>query len=321
MLTGLKYLPLHIILLFLQVSCTMQKKEAVLHLQQSTLLERISSGSGIALYNNKVLLISDNASGYYSMDTAAAVQTFYPFLKGDTPFIRNKDVKEDFESATLVPIKGQRFLVAFGSGSVAVKREEAIFFPADSPGLYKKADISGIYQAIKQRLGINTSQFNIEGSFSTADSFYLLNRGTNHLVAIKLDQLVNSLTAPASPLPAFTTRQYRLPLSDSFPVSFSGACYYKDDQFLFTATVEKTRDWVADGEVGGSYIGMARLDGTIVFLLPLLDENGNSIKQKLESIDIIQEKPTGKIALFAISDNDNGQSTWFRLLLDLPGRR
>jgi hypothetical protein len=85
---------------------------------------------------------------------------------------------------------------------------------------------------------------------------------------------------------------------------------------LFTTSVEKTTDWVADGEVAGSYIGMAGVNGSVVFLLPLKDAEGNMMKQKLESIDIVSHEKDGSIVAFVISDNDNGESTWFKILID-----
>ncbi|MBC7935672.1 MAG: hypothetical protein H7Y86_10015 [Rhizobacter sp.] len=313
----LKFFPAYIGFICLLVSCEEKKQAFTLAVQETRLLGQISSGSGIVLYKDSVWIMSDNTNGYYRMDTAGFRHSFYPFSNGDTPHIRNKNIKEDFESATLIALNGRPHLVAFGSGSVEGPREQALFFPLDSPRFYKQADLAGLYLIIKQQLGISTAQMNIEASFATTDSFYLLNRGSNHLIAMSLGSLMSQLNNKDFKAPAINTRAFSLPLLDSFPVAFSGACYFKEDQFLFTATVEKTRNWVADGEVGASYIGMAKLDGTLVFLLPLKDNKGTLIKQKLESIGIIKEDPDGNIALFAISDNDNGQSSWFRLRLEV----
>ncbi|RYY69587.1 MAG: hypothetical protein EOO13_09095 [Chitinophagaceae bacterium] len=299
-------------------ACNFNKQPSYnLDLEDSKLLPNISSGSGIILRNQKVFIVSDNMNGYFSMDTSTSTQQFYSFNNDDSAYIQEKNIKEDFESASIILINGEENILAVSSGSIDSSRQQLLIFPIKAPQNNKIVKAIWLYDIIKQDLKISTSQLNIEGAFTARDSLYLLNRGTNQAIAIPLVSLQNQLEEEPFVQPAARVTSFSLPLLDGFPVAFSGACYYKEDTFLFTASVEKTNDWVADGEVAGSYIGMAKLDGTVLFLLPLLDRKGNRIKQKLESLDIIHQQANGNIALFAISDNDNGQSTWFRLTLHL----
>jgi hypothetical protein len=310
-----KFTVCYFLLSLLLISCTSERKEVYsLSIGQQHVLPHLSSGSGIVLYHEKVFVISDNMNGFFSMDTNNLMQRFYSF-DGDSAFIRAKDNKEDFESASPLLINGEQQIVALASGSIDSSRQKLLMFSANDPSKHTIINAAWLYDAIKQKMGITSSSLNIEAAFSTADSLYLLNRGTNQSVAISIAGFRRN-TEPGADAPvSLSVQSFKLPMLDSFPVAFSGACYYKEDKFLFTASVEKTNNWVADGEVAGSYIGMAKVDGSILCLLPLKDEKGNMILQKLESLDITQQYANGDIALFAISDNDNGQSTWFRLRL------
>ncbi|RYY45940.1 MAG: hypothetical protein EOO06_15530 [Chitinophagaceae bacterium] len=290
-----------------------------LSLQRITPLSSVSSGSGVVLLESKsrLFIISDNVNGFFSMDTAAGDLQFYPFKPQDTALIQSKNIKEDFESACMLNIGGVPQLMAFGSGSIDSSRQRILFFPLKKPEAQTTTRLPEFYNSLKTKMNISTRELNIEAAFSTKDSLYLLNRGTNQAIGISISDFEKTIQTGSLPAPAVSLRTYSLPLLDSFPVAFSGACHYRDNRFLFCASVEKTTDWVADGEVAGSYIGMADLNGDLVFLLPLVDSSGKMLPQKLESIDVVRTHPDGSISIIAISDNDNGQSTWFNILLQV----
>lgn len=294
-----------------------QKKPGAYRLliTQTKLLPAVSSGSGIMLQGKNAWIISDNMNGFFRVDTAGLMHEFFPFVKGAAPVIQEKDIKEDFENACLVKLKGNDHVISFGSGSVDSTREKLLLFPASSPEQVQLLNARPFYRLLKKELKISTAALNLEACFHTSDSIYLLNRGTNQHISMATEGLAGMMNSGFNQLPALSIQSYSLPAMDSFPIAFSGACYFKEDHFLFTASVEKTTNWVADGEVVGSYIGMARLNGPVIFLLPLKDEKGNMIKQKLESVEIIKEDTNRDLHLFAISDNDNGESAWFRIVL------
>ena len=105
---------------------------------------------------------------------------------------------------------------------------------------------------------------------------------------------------------------------EGFSAGFSAACSFNKDYFLFCATVEKVNNWVDDGAVAGSYIGLADFNGKVKFITPLKD-NGKMIKQKIESIEIKDRKENGSLDIYAIADNDDGKSTWYLLRLIFSG--
>lgn len=241
---------------------------------------------------------------------------FYPYSTGATAKPQDKSIKQDLENAGIIQLQGRSLLLAFGSGSIEKTRTHIFYAAADS--IYNNILTArpAFYRMLRQQLRIGADEMNIEGSFSTPDSFFLLNRGSNHLIGMSLSSVEKMLAGDVHTVPEITARHYTLPMADSFPVAFSGACFYKEDIFLFTASVEKTSNWVQDGAIGGSWIGMAKTDGSLVFLLPLKDSKGKLVKQKLESVDILHHYPDGSMLLLALADNDKEGSAVFWLKLE-----
>lgn len=305
------------------ISCAPQEKTISykLSIQQTITLPAVAGASGIVLHKGNLIIVSDNMTGIFKADTNSFQSRFYPTNYITDSGVQDKSIKQDFENADIIQFKGKPYLVAFGSGSIEKTREQFLLAYADSLQKTIASDAGNFFTTLKQKLSVNTTQINIEGSFSTADSFYLLNRGTNQLVAMNHSTLEAVMMNDTPDAARLNIQSYSLPVQDSFPMAFSGACFYKDRQFLFTASVEKTSNWVADGDVAGSWIGLADLDGTISWLLPLQDEKGKAILQKLESIYIVRTYPNGNIELLAVADNDDEKSTLFRLMLSKAGNQ
>lgn len=299
-------------LLLLVISCNANRQRSSplqLSLQRSALLDSLSSGSGMVFTKQGVFVVSDNMNGFFKLDTASLR---YDFVAFDTlaAHIQGKDTKEDFENATTFEFDSKDHIIAFGSGSVADTREKILLIPINEPGNFSIKPAKAFYDSLKARLGISTAQLNLEACFTGQDSIYLLNRGTNQSIAISMNDMEKAISSSFTAIPAMTVRSYRLPELEGFNAAFSGACFYKDDLFIFSATVEKTKNWVDDGEVAGSFIGLGKTDGTILKVLPLKNKNNQMIKEKIESLELLKPADGGN-TLYAISDNDNGRSTWF----------
>jgi hypothetical protein len=86
--------------------------------------------------------------------------------------------------------------------------------------------------------------------------------------------------------------------------------------------MEDTKDWVTDGDISGSYVGVLdiitpqelRLN-TGLLLKGVGGIRDTTMKIKLESLDVIS-KSKKSIELEAVADNDDGTSSFFRLYLD-----
>jgi hypothetical protein len=304
----------YFLLIVVCVSCNSAKSvDALLQLslQRSILLDSLPSGSGLAFTNSKAIVMSDNMDGFFVLDTASLQHRFIGF-DSTAAKIKDKDIKLDLESATKFNMEGREWVIALGSGSVSATREKILLIPVDNTPQLKLTAADSFYSSIKQKLGITTAQLNLEACFASNDSLYLLNRGTNQSISIALPDLFNCIKKNFQEIPPIQIQKFVLPVIDGFNASFSGACAYKKDHFLFSATVEKTSNWVDDGEVAGSFIGLAHINGSVIQVVPLKNREGMMVKEKIESIEWI--KLSNKESLiYAISDNDNGKSTWFIL--------
>lgn len=278
-------------------------------------LDSLSSGSGLVFYERRAFIASDNLNGFVVLDSSDLSWNFYPFRVGEKRVIQQKAIKEDFESAARISINGKQGIIAFGSGSIDVQRDNILIINPGKPDSFRILPAAPFYRHIKNTLGISTERLNLEGCFSFTDSLFLLNRGTNDVLSLGIADLAQMLDSNMKHMPALQVKRFSMPQVEGFPVSFSGACHFKDDRFLFCATVEKTTNWVEDGSVAGSYIGIASTDGRILQLSPFTDSSGKQLLQKLETIEISIPEKNGIVECCALADNDDGSSTWFRFQL------
>lgn len=303
---------LYSFLLIVLVGCnSAEQKSSVLRLdlQKSISLDSLSSGSGLCFTGSGAFVMSDNMNGFFTLDTSRLVYSFHSFDSAGA-HIQTKDVKEDFENAAQFEYEGQQWIIAFGSGSVENTREKILMVSAGSAERFKLINASGFYNGLKNQMGISTGQLNIEGCFTTQDSIYLLNRGTNEMICMSNAEFAKAITTHFSFTPPMNSRKYVLPVVDGYSAAFSAACYYKEDKFIFSASVEKTDNWVDDGEVAGSFIGIANIHGGIEQVILFKGTDQKKSIEKIEGIEWVQS--AGKIStIYAISDNDNGKSTWF----------
>ena len=290
-------------------------KKSNMNIERQLVLDSVSSGSGLVLHKGTAFIISDNVDGLFSIDTATLQETFYPFSDNGLRVVQVKNAKRDFENATLAKLYGEEQLIAFGSGSVAISRENILLVSLEKPLKHKIIEAAPFYAHLQTTLSISPQQMNIEGCFVAGDSLYLLNRGTNAFIAMKMQEFEEMVSTRFAILPNLSQRHYKLPLLQKYQSGFSGACAADQGHFLFTASVEKTDNWFDDGEIAGSFIGLANLQGNIVALQPLNGNNGKIMLEKIESIELLSH--TGNsYRVLAISDNDNAKSTWFELTLN-----
>jgi hypothetical protein len=118
-----------------------------------------------------------------------------------------------------------------------------------------------------------------------------------------------------APIPAIDFHKANLPQIEGKEARLSGICTLDETHLLFSASVEDTPDWVSDGPILGSFVGIYSLKEKKVLASHLLrNKQGAIVKEKLESIEILH-KEGGTITCIAMADNDNGTSGLFRLKL------
>ena len=295
-----------------------------LQLLQFLLLANFPSGSSINYYENRLYLVGDDARTIIVLDTHYQLLDSLRLFNYPEKRIP-KSQKIDLESSAIGTIAGNRHLVALGSASTN-DRKKALLVPLTAGGTidHSRPVVSKSTSAFVDRLtngGVNV--VNIEGATTMWRSMILANRGNrnysnNYLIITEEDFWFRQKEASLSIVPI------ELAGSHSEFLGISELVYVESkDMILFTFTSEGTNNAYDDGVIGSSYIGWVnnvaaklnqgklRLDG----MINLSDVSKEFKNEKIEGIAV--ERANGnELLLHLISDNDNGESKLFKVLLD-----
>jgi hypothetical protein len=281
--------------------------------------DAVSSGSAMLYHNDSLVLFGDDAEYYAKI--ALSNQGYVRksvFEKAGYDRIA-KLIKHDIESACIGNINGQPFALGFSSGGISPNRDTLFAIPLIDSAIPFKVSLLAIYNAIRNQVGLSVPELNIEGATMLGDQLILLNRGNNFAVVLSWSSFSAYILRPGeTEIPSFKIVKFALPIINKFPVGISGACEINDSEILFTASLEETIDFIQDGAVKGSYIGILKFSSSgeieLTALEPLKDAYGNVLADKLESITIMK-KDGDTLDVVAVADNDDGKSKLFYMTL------
>ena len=289
------------------------------------LLDSIPSASAIALVKDSAYVIGDDAGNIYkiSLDTWNYRKIPIPGARTDVRRIP-KDTKHDYEAAAIGTINENVYLLAFGSGTLAPYRDSVLFFNINNEAEIKKTSLTSFYAAILQKGKIDKKDFNIEGATIAGNFLYLFNRANGLIFQVNWPGFFEYINDSAGKtVPELYTHKIELPKDNEVQAGFSGASTLDKNKIVFTASLEDTKNWVDDGEIKGSYIGILDIVSPQELRLyagVAVKDSTRSIgieqsKIKLESVDVISNSPES-ITLEAVADNDDGTSAFYRIRLD-----
>jgi len=313
-------LPISIITIFLFSSCKENKQTALL-LQSEQIITTVPSASGIVCEGGNIWMVGDDASSIFELSDQNEILSSYQvsFMNRMENGRINKTIKPDFESMDYFDGK----IMVMGSGSSKITRDTAVLLSYKTKEIVIKVSLRPLFDEFL-RLGKfdSTQSINMEGLASDDSHFYLLHRGNicgKNLVfqITKKDFLEYIVTGE---LPQIKLHYFDLPKIGGFISGFSGACISVDKNYLlYTSSVESTSDVYHDGEVLGSFIGMIPITGANAWTMntsfPLM-KNDSILATKLESI-CIKSHEDNILNLVCVSDNDNGKSGIYHILLDM----
>lgn len=280
----------------------------------------IPSGSGVVVNpNDSLVFVGDDATKLFIADIAN-LQVNEIAIKSIPArgYREPKSTKHDFESASRINIAGQPVMFAFGSGSQSPSRDTVLYVNARNYGDQSSFSLSAFYDSLRRQTNTPSSAWNIEGSTMTRNKLFLANRGNNMLMRFAADSFMAYVLA-GMPMPkAEDWHEVKLPLLQGKQARLSGLATINDSLLLFCASVEDTKDWVSDGPVLGSLIGVYSLTARSVRKYYLLkSRDGTVLKEKIESVDRLPGRPGKPAELVAIADNDNGSTKIFRIRLPI----
>jgi hypothetical protein len=292
-------------------------------------LPGIHSASGVEVLGDRIYIVGDDSAHLYVLDLdwqpVSTIRLFDSPVPDDEPI--PKAQKPDLEALTLLPLGDQTVLLAIGSGSLENRQDAFVIHPGT--GVVQRHSLAPLYDHLRTLPGVvGTRLLNLEGAVVTGPEIVFLQRGnvsgTNVAIGYATQEFGAWLTAHG-PLPRPVVRSYVLPTVEGYAAGFSGAAPLpsRPGAFLFTASVEATNDEILDGEMLGSFVGIAHLDqpGDLSGRCVPILHHQQAYPGKVESICLLSETATTFQAL-AVTDADGGESELLLLeieLVDQPG--
>ena len=314
-----------VVLMISSIQCkmTQKDKENPVSTEGIIALDTLPSVSGLAVTDDAAYIVGDDSPWLFKytrdlrpLDKFLLVKGFV--LEGRIP----KALKPDFECMAQIQERGITNLLIFGSGSKTPERDLLIKVNVQEPQNPQILLLTPFYDHIVSLSGGTRADLNMEAALVSGKELYLFNRADNRIYVTDWYVLLAALnplsTEEAVPLPDIRQYKIDLPELEGVKAGFSGACSLPGhNRILFTATIEDTENWIADGEVLGSYLGVLDLSspeqGKLVNIALVPGKDGRPLKDKLESVDIMITSENGDMKLLAVADNDDGTS----LLLEL----
>ena len=270
------------------------------------------SASSLEFYKDKLYVIGDDASYILVLNKDHEFVDTFRLFESNGKRIK-PEIKADLESSAVVANNGKNYLVIFSSFSTA-NPNKIIFLELGENKTSPKM--------VNARLEkVNVEELNIEGATTLEDKIILSNRANtthkiNRLVIATLDES-GTLRDDVKTIPI------RLPKTKQI-TGISGLFYVKEkDVLLFSASTEDTPNAYTDGKIGISYIGYVRnfskkLSNSTVKtkMMPVSKYLKEKNAQKIESITVEEVNKKSAIVHLA-ADNDNGESTLFKLRVKL----
>jgi hypothetical protein len=310
---------LFLISLVIIASCRHQAPRLSARIAHAAIMDTLPSASGLEWTSGRWFIVSDDAPRIYALTKGLESGTSFDLHAGASALGRRmpKSIKRDLESLVSMPLDGDTLLLALASGSMSPWRDSALIFNPAEPGNPRWYSLRPFYDALMQQHHIDTGKLNMEGAARLGNHLLLFNRGTNTIYSVSLQAFLSHLTKPGHTLPAANATPCTLPVYNGLQARFSGACTIPGtDSLIMCASLEDTPSATADGEVLGSYIGIASIDQSAnAIWAPVLRADGTMAKEKIESVAFAGRTPEGAILVRAVADNDDGSSGMLLLQL------
>lgn len=291
-------------------------------------LQDFPSGSSINFLDNHFYLVGDDSTHVLMLDNDyQPVKSIHLFDHAEKRIPKHEKV--DLEGSAIMNEEGIYFLLIVGSGS-RKNRKRIIKLPLDNPTSGSSEPYHTVIKTkyfIKRITDNGIEDINIEGVTLVDNCLILANRGNrtneqNHLIITTNNFWEHQDTAKLQII------RIAIPGHQSGHLGLSEICYIQSNDMLFlTLTSENTLNAYHDGEIGDSYLGVIRSASTkltgqdlqIETIFNLAEANTNFKGQKIEGI-CVESIADNSILLHLISDNDQGESTLFKVALDVtPG--
>lgn len=287
-------------------------KEPTVIVEEIRELQGVASASGIEETAAGIYVIGDNTPYIFLLDDEFQIRERYLlFPNNNLPdSLYEKNVKPDLEALCKLDDAGEVNWL-FGSGSGYPERDILVEFNTTRQTETIEYSLVDFYAGLREAAGLSKNELNIEAAVVVENDLYLFNRGENMIFKLKVSQFKKFLKDQGTfPIPEIS--RYELPEIKGIKAGFSGATYFPDRKlFLITASVENTSNWINDGEVLGSFLGVLDLQDFSrkkESVWTLLTHKGQPLIKKVESITCVTTSAKDSVNLLMVTDSDGGIS-------------
>lgn len=278
-------------------------------------LKNVLSASGIEYDGDLFYVVGDDSPYLYILNKEFKLlkqEKLFDAEVKDSGRIRKK-LKPDFEGLTFAHWSGKKKLLKFGSGSKKLREKLLVSDPTN--GKTEIYSLEQFYYRLRWLSKLHEEDFNIEAAVSYNEMLYLFNRGSNTVFRLGQYSFFEFIVGQQTQMPQVDFIHCTLPELDNVQAGFSGACVY-EDKIFFSASLERTSNWIDDGQVLGSYVGMLE---TSEFkdcqpACILIEENNETFLGKVESL-VITGTTGNAFHVIAVTDEDNGNSVLIEIEL------
>ncbi len=236
----------------------------------------------------------------------------------------NKALKLDLEACASVVVDGKNALLAMGSGSTTA-REVFVLVTVDpkaSAPVVEQFSAASFFKGLHKNHDFAGDELNVEGFVVDGDRMKFFNRGNgagdavDAVGEVSFSALLAHLRDPlAVAAPAIgKVKGFDLGAIDGTRLTFTDATKGPDGSVVFLAAAEASPNTYDDGEVKGTAVGILKADGSVV-TIPLLDEKGALLKDKVEGITL---DPADPKRAYVVVDKDDPHAPAELLIVQLP---
>lgn len=280
-----------------------------LTLLNQKILSNIPSASGIEITGDKIYVIGDDSPCLFRLNEKFEVQEKIPI--GDVKAAVNgkipKPLKLDLEAMAAF---GEELLL-FGSGSKSPQRDVLVRVNIDSKKVIRHS-LAQFYDGICTAAKMARADLNLEAAVILREKLLLFNRGKNFIFRTDVKKFL-AHTEHGGPIPAVEIFRASLPSLNGIEAGFSGAALTPDkNQIAFCASVENTPNWIDDGEILGSFVGVFSPDELNNLFrplcVPITDKGKNIVKIKAEAMTVQSVIGANMMRVLIATDNDESGS-------------
>lgn len=234
----------------------------------------VRGASGVVRFGDGWLVAQDDAvhaAWWRPADEAVERVRLFDDRQGHATFAEaagTKRLKPDLEAACPVTVDGSEAVLLLGSGSLA-PRTVGVLVSSDWSGSsrVRQADLAPLYERVRDALGMEQTQLNLEGACVVDGRLRWFQRGhgasgvPSASVDVNLQQLIEVFGGDRDPasVGVRAVRRYELGELDGLALAVTDAVAIGDGMVCVSASAEDAPDPVADGPIAGS--ALAVIDG------------------------------------------------------------